>query len=281
MKEITLDCKAKINLSIDVLRKRPDGYHDVKMIMLAVNLCDTVGVKLTSDNKTAVFCSDKTVPAGADNLAAKAAKAFFDRLGKDGGAEITIEKRIPMGAGMAGGSADAAGVLRALNIIFGNPFSKDELMAIGKSLGADIPFCIFGGCALAEGIGEKLTSLPEPPPMHYVIAKPPESVSTKWVYEHLDLSARPKNFSVAKTAEGIKNGDIKQIADFAGNILETVTVPAYPVIGEYKHQMRELGAVLTLMSGSGSAVFGMFSDREKAGRAFGHFQKFTKEVYIV
>ncbi len=292
-KEISLNCKGKINLSIDVLDERPDGYHEVEMIMLAVDLFDTVKLCLRPDDRIILHSDADAMPEGMDNLACRAAKLFFDCLqmkneGKpldggytNGGVDIFIEKRIPMGAGMAGGSADAAGVLCGLNRLYEKPFSRNILMDMGKTLGADIPFCIFGGCALAEGIGERLTALPMPPPMACVVAKPQVAVSTKWVYDQLDLSKRPENLSVKKVVDGIRKGDTKQIIQYAGNILETVTIPAFPVVGEYKRMMWELGADLSLMSGSGSAVFGMFSDRDKAANAYHYFQQYTDEVFLV
>lgn len=280
MKKIQMRCQAKINLSIDVLGKRPDGYHDVEMILMAVDVCDEITLTLRTDQKILLHTA-APLPMGMENLAYRAAKLFFDKSGIQEGVDIHIEKHIPMGAGMAGGSTDAAGVLCGLNELYDAPFTPKELREMGVSMGADVPFCILGGCALAEGIGERLTPLPMPPKMHFVIAKPPVFVSTKWVYDRLDLSERPANLSVPRVAEAIRRGDLRQMISSAGNILESATIPEFPIVGEYKRSMRELGAELSLMSGSGSAVFGMFADREKAERAYQNFSRCTDEVYLV
>lgn len=281
MQQITLDCRAKINLSIDVTGRRPNGYHDVEMVMLDVPLFDTVTVRMASAPGIRLE-SSQPLPCGEENLAYRAAKQFFSAYGMEAGVEIELEKRIPAGAGMAGGSANAAGVLRALNLLAGKPFSLAQLQEIGLALGADVPFCLQGGCVLAQGIGEVLTDLGTPPQVYYVIAKPRVSVSTKWVYTHLDHTAgHPAGLCVQAVAEGVRRGDLEMIIKNAGNLLEQVTIPAYPVVGAYKQIMRESGAQLSLMSGSGSAVFGMFTDRTAAVRCAETFQTYTKEVYFI
>ncbi len=280
MKSVTLECSAKINLAIDVLGVRPNGYHDVEMIMLSVPLYDTVTVEVGDGEGVSVTC-DIPELCGDDNLAVRAAKKFMSAIGESFKVSIDIKKRIPMGAGMAGGSADAAGVLKGLNTLMGSKLSLEELKEIGTSLGADIPFCVQGGCVLAEGIGEMLTDLGEAPDVFYVIAKPTQSVSTKWVYENLDHTQKPKDLCVKAVAEGVRQGDIDMIIKNAGNILENVTIPAYPVVGEYKELMYKNGAMLSLMSGSGSAVFGMFESYDKAATCAGKFSEYTDEVYLV
>ncbi len=281
MDKITLECRAKINLSIDVTGKRPNGYHDVEMILQEVAIADRITLTLRKDGEIRLTSDSAAIPLNEDNLAWRAADRFFKRLGRNEGVDIHIEKRIPMGAGMAGGSADAAGVLKGLNAIYGQPFDKDKLMEIGATLGADVPFCILGGCALAEGIGEKLTPLPMPPKMVCVIAKPEPNVSTKWVYENLDHTKKPEHLSVKAVADGIRNSDMFTISQNAGNILENVTIPAYPIVGWLKEAFAEAGAVLTLMSGSGSAVFGLFRDEEEAQKGVKQAEQYANEIFVV
>ncbi len=281
MNKLILECRAKINLSIDVIGKRANGYHDVEMILQEVPLADKLTLNLRQDGEIHITSDSPTLPLNQDNLAWKAAEAFFERLGRNDGVDIHIEKRIPVGAGMAGGSADGAGVLKGLNAMYGNPFEKKKLMEIGVGLGADVPFCILGGCALAEGIGEKLTPLPMPPMLKCVIAKPEPMVSTKWVYENLDYTKKPDGLSVSSVAEGIKNGDMFAICHNAGNILENVTIPAYPVVGWLKETFAESGAVLTLMSGSGSAVFGLFRSAEEALKGAKQAEQFANDIFVL
>ncbi len=281
MEKLTLECRAKINLAIDVLRKREDGYHDVEMILKEIALSDRMTLTLRTDGKIMISSDSAALPLGEGNLAYRAARLFFEHLGRTEGVEIHIEKRIPMGAGLGGGSADAAGVLKGLNAIFGNPFDVDALLRLGARLGSDVPFCVLGGCAKATGIGDILTPLPMPPALHCVIAKPEPFVSTKWVYENLDLSKRPDGLNVSEVAEGIRRGDLSAICQNAANILETVTIPAYPIVGWIKEAFLESGAVLSLMSGSGSAVFGLFTTQQKAKDGVAQAKQYTDTVWIV
>ena len=281
MNRLSLECRAKINLAIDVIGKRPNGYHDVDMIMQEVNHADKIMLSLRNDGKIIVETDMPSLPVNEDNLAYKAARAFFERLGRNDGVDIFIEKRIPIGAGMGGGSADAAGVLKGLNVIFGKPFNNDKLIEIGTKLGADIPFCILGGCARAEGIGEILTPLPMPPVLKCVIAKPEPFVSTRWVYENLDLSKRPENLNIDMVIEGIETNDISLICKNSANILESVTIPKYPVVGWIKQAFYDSGAILSLMSGSGSAVFGLFGNEEDALKGVGNARQFADDIFVM
>ena len=278
---ITLKANAKINLSLDVLRRRENGYHDVELIFNEISLSDTVTVSLRDDKKIVLTCDDMTLPTDEGNIAYRSAELFFRESKTNYGADIDIKKRIPHGAGLAGGSADAAAVLKALNSLTGNPFSQEKLMEIGVSLGADVPFCIMGGSALAEGIGEILTPLPKLEGITYVLAKPKESISTKWVYENLNLNERPENLCVQAVAEGIRRGDLEMIFKNAGNIMESVTAQKVPVINDIKRCFIENGAEISLMSGSGTTTFGVFKDAEKAEKAAQEVRKYTDEVYIV
>ena len=281
MNTITLNCNAKINLSLDGVRKREDGYHDLELIFLEIPVFDTVTVTLRDDTEIHLSCDDKTLPCDEGNIAYRAAAGFFKTANISLGADIELIKRSPHGAGLAGGSADAAGVLKALNKLTGEPLSTDVLMKLGATLGADIPFCIMGGCAFAEGIGDILTPLPSPPKLYYVIAKPNESVSTAWVFQNLDLSNRPLNLCVSAVAEGIRRGDLDMIIQNSGNILESVTAKQFPIINDIKACFTQNGAILSLMSGSGTSVFGAFESEELAASAAKAVKKYTEMVYIV
>lgn len=279
MDTITVECKAKLNLAIDVLGKREDGYHTVEMVMQQVSLSDTVSIELL-DSGIVLTGENGDMPQGMDNIAYRAACLFFQATRQSSGAKIHIVKRIPMGAGMAGGSADAAGVINGLNELFGHPLSLKQRMGLGLELGADVPFCIHGGCVLAEGIGEDLTPLGPAPDVSYLIAKPAQSVSTKWVYEHLDYTKKPEQLCVQAVAEGVRRGDLEMIIENAGNVLENATVPAYPVVGDLKRLMMRCGAMFSMMSGSGSAVFGMFDDAKAAEKAAQTVRQYTDEVFV-
>ncbi len=282
MDKLTLECRGKINLAIDVVGKRENGYHDVEMILQEINLADRISLAIRQDGMISITTDSPEIPIGEGNLAYRAAETFFKRLGRKDGVDIHIEKRIPMGAGLGGGSADAAGVLKGLNAMFGKPFSVEVLMEIGGKLGADVPFCVLGGCAMATGIGEVLTPLPMPPKgLRCVIAKPEPFVSTKWVYENLDYTKKPDGLNVSAVAEGIQTGDLFQICRNAANILETVTIPAYPVVGWLKEGFQEAGAILSLMSGSGSAVFGLFESEDAARKGVEQANRYTEQVYLV
>ena len=281
MNTITLNCNAKINLSLDGVRKREDGYHDLELIFLEIPVSDTVTVSLRNDTEIRLSCDDKSLPCDDGNIAYRVAAAFFKSADLKLGADIELVKRIPHGAGLAGGSADAAGVLKALNELTGEPLSTDALMKLGATLGADVPFCIMGGCAFAEGIGDILTPLPTPPKLYYVIAKPDESVSTAWVFQNLDLNNRPDALCVPAVAEGIRRGNLDMIIANSGNILENVTAKHFPIINDIKDCFTENGAVLSLMSGSGTSVFGAFKTKELAASAAEAVKKYTDMVYMV
>lgn len=282
MEQITKKAYAKINLGLDVLRRRQDGYHEVKMIMQTVDLCDTLhfckaerpGVLLRTDHKE--------LSTGDDNLICKAAKKLLEVAGIEQGVEITLQKRIPIAAGMAGGSTDAAAAISGLNELFALGYPIEKLQEIGVTLGADIPYCLMGGTALSEGIGEILTKLPPPPPCALVVAKPDISVSTKFVYENLHADTLTKHPDIDGMIEAIRLGSLSGITERLGNVLETVTIKAYPVIKTIKDQMRKTGAENALMSGSGPTVFGIFTGKEKAEEAALHIreQMLAREVFV-
>ena len=278
---ITITCPAKINLSLDVIGKRANGYHELRMIMQTVDICDLITVSLNDNGNITVYSDNKNVPLGEDNIVYKAAKLFFDKLGKTFGAEIEIKKNIPMGAGMAGGSADAAGTLKALNVLTDKPFSDEELEVMGKNIGADVPFCIRGGCCLCEGIGEVLTPLPDMKGVYLAVAKPEFSVSTPWVYKNLKLSEESVHPETNKLIKALETGEYEAFNKFSGNTLECVTAGEYPEIEEYKSLMKENGAFFSMMTGSGPTVFGLFKDKKNADNAALVLREKTKEVFVV
>lgn len=257
----TLNCKApaKVNYLLDVIRRRPDGYHELRMIMQRVNLCDDIAITLNDEPDIRVLCGRRGVPDGPGNIAWKAARTMLDISGGDHGAVIKITKNIPVAAGLGGGSSDAATVLMGMNELLQLGLSEQRLMEIGVKLGADVPFFIFKKTALAEGIGEVLTALPPMPKAWIVLVNPGIHVSTAWVYSNLQLTNRgelnrlPGHFTT-----------VEDICSVFSNDLEAVTVPAFPVIDEVKQKLLDQGAVASLMSGSGPTVFGLFRDKEGA-----------------
>ncbi len=278
---VTLNCNAKINLSLDVVGKRPDGYHNIELIFLEIPLWDTLSVTLRNDGIINLSCDDKTLPTDEKNIAYKAAKAFFSEYGENMGCDITLKKNIPHGAGLAGGSADAAGVLKALNQLLSSPFSQEKLMEIGVKLGADVPFCVMGGCAFAEGIGEILTPLPKPEDIYYLLIKPEESISTPYVYQNLDLNKKPENLDMKLVIKAIKENDKESLFKYSGNIMEDVTGKKCPVIYEIKDTLTKSGAKKALMSGSGTTVFGIFDNKDIADRAYNILKKDYENIYLV
>lgn len=283
--EDTLQLKAlaKINLGLDVLGKRADGYHDVRMVMQTIYLYDNVMMKKTKEAGIKLKTNLFYLPDDENNIAYKAAKMLMDEfhITKEG-IEITIDKHIPVAAGLAGGSSDAAAVLNGMNKLFSLRLSKKELMRRGLKLGADVPYCIMRGTVLAEGIGEKLTPLTPLPKCYVLLAKPAVSVSTKLVYEKLDAQNIDIHPNIDGLLDGLKKEDLNKITASMGNVLERVTVEEYPVIEEIKTFMKNEGAMTALMSGSGPTVFGIFESRQVAKNAQYKLMglKLAKQVYI-
>lgn len=282
MQEIYLKAYGKINLALDVLRRRPDGYHDVRMIMQMVNIYDGVTITKTDTGKIEIETNLYYLPTNEDNIVYKAAKLLMEEFGITEGIRIQLKKYIPVSAGMAGGSSDAAAVMFGLNRMFHLKLSKRELMKRGVKIGADVPYCILRGTALSEGIGEKLTALPPMIQCPVLIAKPPVNVSTKFVYENLDFNKIDRHPDVDGMMTDIRNHDLHGVADKLSNVLETVTIPAYPQIQTLKDMMLEEGALNSLMSGSGPTVFGLFEDEAQAYRAKERIRssEITKQVYV-
>lgn len=284
MKEIKLKAKAKINLGLDVLRKREDGYHEVRMIMQTIPLYDKLTICTAEDDaQIRVQTNLHFLPVGEDNLVYKAAKLLMDEFQIKQGVEIELVKYIPVAAGMAGGSSDAAATLVGVNKLFELGLSMEELMARGVKIGADVPFCVMRGTALAEGIGEKLTPLPPMPKCHILIAKPGIHVSTKFVYGNLRANELKEHPDIDGQIRALKRGDLSELARLMGNVLETVTIPEYPVIRRIKDTMKEYGALNAMMSGSGPTVFGLFEDEEAAKEAYRVLSggEDAKQVYLV
>lgn len=282
MESIQMRAYAKINLALDVLGRRENGYHDVRMIMQTISLYDRLTIRPIVKNERIVTSNLSFLPTGKGNLAYDAANLFLDKLGTKQGICVELEKHIPIAAGMAGGSTDAAAVLLGLNELFEKPFSPEQLHAFGLSLGADVPFCLLGGTALAEGIGECLTPLPSPPPCKVLIVKPPVGVSTKFVYENLKLDAATVHPDIDGMLTALRAGSYGGIVSGLGNLLESVTTVHYPEINEIKEQMIALGADGALMSGSGPTVFGLFQNSRKASEAFYRFKtgKYGSQTYL-
>lgn len=281
MDEISLKALAKINLGLDVLGKREDGYHEVRMVMQTIHLYDRVEIKKTRSPHIHVETNLYYLPVNEDNLVYRAAKLMKDEFQIKEGVRIVLQKFIPVAAGLAGGSSDAAAVLVGMNRIFNLGLKQNKLMELGLKIGADVPFCIMRGTALAEGIGEKLTALPPMPKCPVLIAKPVISVSTKAVYEGLKLYDGMEHPDIDGVMEGIQQKDLKGVASHMGNILETVTIPMYPVIEDIKKLMLENGALNAMMSGSGPTVFGLFPNEKEIRRAYEALKQsgLAKNVY--
>lgn len=259
-----LKAYGKINLALDVVRRRPDGYHEVKMVMQTVKIYDGIELYVTNTGKIEVETNLFFLPNNENNLVYKAAKLLMDEFDIRKGLKIKLQKVIPVAAGMAGGSSDAATVLYGVNRLFRLGLSTKQLMERGVKIGADVPYCIMRGTALSEGIGEKLTKLPAPPAITVLVAKPAISVSTKFVYENLHLENVARHPDVDSMVQAIKDKDIDAMSANMENVLETVTIKEYPVIEDIKNIMKENGAVNALMSGSGPTVFGLFTERKRA-----------------
>lgn len=258
-----LKAYAKINLGLDVIRRRADGYHEVRMIMQQIGIYDELSVVKSSTPGIRINTNLSDLPTDKDNLVYKSAKLMFDEFGIEDGIDITLTKNIPVAAGLAGGSTDAAATFIAINELWGLGLDTDELMKRGVKIGADVPYCILGGTAISEGIGEVLTPISSCPDCHVVIAKPPVGVSTKYVYQNLKID-EISHPNIDAIIDGINNGSLKNISDNLGNVLESVTIPLHPVISDIKDMMNGCGAVGSLMSGSGPTVFGLFDNEAKA-----------------
>lgn len=281
MDHIKLRSRAKINPALDVLGKREDGYHDLKMVMQSINLCDTLFIKKQAQGIT-LKTNLSWLPTDNRNLVYRAAEILTNRYNIKSGINIVLEKNIPVAAGLAGGSSNCASALIGIRNLFHLPISMSELMAIGKELGADVPYCIMRGTALAEGIGEVLTPLPPFPKAFVLLAKPPISVSTATIFNSLNISAITKRPDIDKMVYYLEKGDLQGVCDNMVNVLEEVTIPLYPVIADIKKTMLDFGALGSIMSGSGPTVFGFFENYEQGLVALKHIRKTfnIKDVFL-
>lgn len=273
---------AKINLGLDVIRRRPDGYHEVKMIMQTVDIWDLLTFQKSIEPGIFITIDKEELPADKNNLIYKAAQMITAEYGIREGVEISLEKNIPIAAGMAGGSTDAAAVFYGMKELFGLDMTKEKMKKMGVNIGADVPYCIEGGTALSEGIGEVLTPLPAPPCAYLVIAKPDINVSTKYVYENLHADTLSAHPDIDGMVQALKEENLQGITERMGNVLETVTVKEYPVISRIKEKMLREGAENALMSGSGPTVFGIWRKEEKAKQAFEKIKEvgLAKQVFL-
>ena len=264
MDTISIEGNAKINLTLDILGKRPDGFHEVAMVMQEIDLHDTLVLTRREDERITLTIDVPQLRADEKNLAWRAAKAIREATGLRQGVDIALTKRIPIAAGLAGGSTDAAAVLRGMNKRFGLGLPMEELCDIGAQLGSDIPFCIRGGTMLATGRGEVLRRLKDLPETWVVLAKPPVGVSTAWAYQHYDADGAERHPDNAAVEQAIAAGDRNRVASLLCNVLESVTIKEYAVISAYKQLMLEHGALASMMSGSGPTVFGLTDTEDRA-----------------
>ncbi len=281
MKSVTLDAHAKLNLTLDILGKRDDGYHDLTMVMQSISLCDTLRVTLTDGSEIACRADGANLPGDESNLAVKAARAFFRETSlAPCGLSIEIEKRIPIAAGMAGGSADAAAVLTALRALLSPGLSREELERIGATVGSDVPFCIRGGTALAEGRGEILTTLKSAPKLHVVVCKPPFPISTPVLFKRSDSVTLQHHPDTEAMLRAIEAGDEDGVIGNLCNVFEEVLPEEYHEVFTIRDKLLALGALGAQMTGSGPTVFGLFKDRKAAENAASSLKKEYEQSYL-
>lgn len=271
---------AKINLTLGVNEKREDGYHLIETVMQTVNLSDIVIADVTEDRNIHITTNKKFLPTNEKNIAYKASKLFLDELGVKKGVKILIHKNIPVAAGLAGGSGNAAAVLCALNMLFSMPFDDEKLFKMGAQLGADIPFCMMKKTQLATGIGDILTPVKGMEKTYVLLVTPPVPISTPWVYSEYDNLINPPKPDTEGMVKALEKGNLSEICGKLSNSLECVTIAKHPVIGGIKEKMIKNGAVGALMSGSGATVFGFFDDYKKAKASMDSFSFMYKDVYL-
>ncbi len=279
MGEIILNSYGKINLALDVLYKRDDGYHEINTIMQQINLKDTIKLK---DIKEGIIIesNQKGVPLDNTNLVYKAWEEIVKKTGVNRGIHIVIDKNIPIAAGLAGGSSNAAATMKGLNTLWGLNLSQEELMEIGVNIGADVPFCILGGTAYAQGIGEKLTPLNEFSNKLVLLANIDVSIPTAYVYESLNLDAKDNKIDINKLIEYIQKDNLPLLAQNMFNVMEQVVVSKYPILEEIKRTMMVHGALGSLMSGSGPTVFGLFDNESKLYSCKRELKKYVNRIFV-
>ena len=276
----TEKAQAKINLTLDALYKRPDGYHEVEMVMQTVDLSDHLTFTEREADEIALSCTAPYIPLDERNLVYQAAKLMKETFGVQKGIHIHIDKRIPVAAGLAGGSSDAAATLRGLNKVWNLGQSLDQLAELGAKIGSDVPFCMYGGTAVAKGRGEIIERLPNTCPMWVVLVKPPIAVSTAEVYGRLRTDEIEEHPDTQAMVEALSRGDLKAICQHMGNVLEKVTFAMHPEVERLKSQLLKFGAPGAMMSGSGPTVFALVEREEKALRICNALRGFSREVYL-
>ena len=279
LEQITIAAPAKINLSLDITGKLENGYHALDTIMQTISIEDKITLAKTG-RQISVLCDHPQVPQGNGNICHKAAEAFFEKTALEGGVIITIDKNIPVAAGLAGGSSDAAAVIKGLNLLYGTGLTQREMCEIGLKCGADVPYCIVAGTCRAKGIGEKLTKLPSFAGVYIVLVVPDFFVSTEWAYKNYDLNSPDEKPCTEELISYIRGRDIKNTAERMANVLESVTAKKHPEIREIKHDIKKSGACGSVMSGSGPSVFGLFENEEKARIAFSVIREKYNRSYL-
>lgn len=279
MNEIALESYAKINLALDILYKRDDGYHEINTIMQQIDLKDRVVIR-NKDSGIDIQCNNKDVPIDRNNLVYKAWEKIREKTGINRGVGIIIDKKIPIAAGLAGGSSNGGAVLKGLNLLWDLNLSDEELMEIGKKIGADVPFCIMGGTAWARGIGEKLTKLKGFSGYNILLANVGIPVSTEWVYKNMNLKSIHKRIDIEKVIKYMEEGNLLKLGQSIENVMESVVMTKYPQVKMVKEDMIKFGALGSLMSGSGPTVFGLFDDEEKLYRCKRELEKKVPNVFV-
>ncbi len=280
MEEVVIDAHGKINLALDVLYPRDDGYHEINTIMQQIDLKDTITLRNIEGDRAIIECNSEEIPLDESNLAYKAWEKIVEKTNLLRGIHITIDKNIPVAAGLAGGSTNAAAVLKGLNLLWNLNLSQERLMEIGAEIGADVPFCILGGTAHARGIGEKLKKIRSFSNKLILLANIGKPVSSAYVYNKLDLENRSKRIDVDKIVKYIEEDDVKKVAENMENIMEQVVIKEYPIIAQIKEDMVRYGALGSIMSGSGPTVFGIFDDEEKLLRCKEFLEKKVEKVLV-
>jgi len=280
MEEVVIDAHGKINLALDVLYLRDDGYHEINTIMQQIDLKDTITLRNIEGDRAIIECNSEEIPLDESNLAYKAWEKIVEKTNFLRGIHITIDKNIPVAAGLAGGSTNAAAVLKGLNLLWNLNLSQEKLMEIGAEIGADVPFCILGGTAHARGIGEKLKKIKSFSNKLILLANIGKPVSSAYVYNKLDLDNRSKRIDVDKIVEYIEEDNVKKVAENMENIMEQVVIKEYPIIAQIKEDMVRYGALGSIMSGSGPTVFGIFDDEEKLLRCKEFLEKKVEKVLV-
>lgn len=279
---ISVKAPAKINLTLDVLGKREDGYHEVEMVMTTIDLADRIDIYPRNDEKITIDSSACFVPLGEKNHVYQIAQILRTKLGIRKGVHFYIHKNIPVAAGLAGGSSDAAAAIRGLNRLWSLGLSIEEMAAIGAEVGSDVSFCVHGGTALAQGRGEMITPLPSPPPAWVILAKPPIGVSTADIYGKVTMGEIQKHPArSAAMVKAITERDYQAVYQTMGNHLETVTLSLYPEVKRLKEQMLRFGADASLMSGSGPTVFSLVDKESRVSRIYNGLRGFCKDVFAV